>query len=266
MDEANASMQKSNIMAEPLCINSAARYHCAPDWSFDTSARGLPDRNLWVVLAGTGSARLTGEPERSVARGDVFVLDSTRPFAARHDPSDPLTVVAVHFDGGTALPAHVQVVPIEFLAGILDRLLRCRLAGDEAAATRWLHAALEEVAAASRAREHGPDARAALAVAAVTDQIRERPGDDWRVANLADRIGVTPQHLGRLFRELTGRSPKEYVLEARVEAAKAYLRGSSLPIKRIAAELGFHDEFHFSRQFSQRVGTSPSAYRSRVGA
>ena len=266
MDEANGCMQKSNIMAEPLCINSAARYHCAPDWSFDTSVRGQPDRDLWVVLAGTGSARLAPGRERSIARGDVFVLDNTISFAAHHDPSDPLTVVAIHFDGGTALPAHVQVVPIEFLAGILDRLLRCRLAGDETAATRWLHAALEEVAAAAGAREHGRDARAAHAVAGIADQIRERPGDDWRVTTVAERAGVTPQHLGRLFRELTGRSPKEYVLEARVEAAKAYLRGSSLPIKRIAAELGFHDEFHFSRRFSQRVGTSPSAYRSQAGA
>ncbi|MFW5745843.1 MAG: helix-turn-helix domain-containing protein [Spirochaetota bacterium] len=259
-------MQKSNIMTDELRINSAARYHCTPDWSLDTSVRGMPDRDLWVVLAGTGSARLAPEAERPVARGDVFVLDETRPFAAGHNASDPLTVVAVHFDGGPALPAHVQVVPIEFLAGILDRLLRCRLAGDEAAARRWLHAALEEVAAAAGAREHGRDARAAHAVAGITDQIRERPGDDWRVATLAERAGVSPQHLGRLFRELTGRAPKEYVLEARVEAAKAYLRGSSLPLKRIAAELGFHDEFHFSRRFSQRVGASPSAYRSRAGA
>lgn len=232
----------------------------------------MPDRDLWVVLAGSGSARVGGDavgarggPELRLSRGDVFVLDANRPFAARHEPHDPLTVVAVHFEGGPALPVHVSVVPVEFLAGILDRLMRCRLHGDDEAASRWLAAALDEVGAAAAARERRPQALVAD-TRAVADRIRERPGDDWRVAALADRAGVTPQHLGRLFRELTGRSPKEYVLEARVEAAKAYLRGSSLPIKRIAAELGFHDEFHFSRLFSRRTGTSPSAYRSRAGA
>lgn len=43
--------------------------------------------------------------------------------------------------------------------------------------------------------------------------------------------------------------------------ARGYLAGSSLPLKRIAAEFGFHDEFHFSRTFRARVGRSPSEYR-----
>lgn len=272
MDAANPSMYKSNIMRHELRINSAARFHCAPDWSWDTRDHGMPDRDLWVVLAGTGTACLArgancaaDGQEIPVGRGDVFVLDETRPFSARHDQGDPLTVVAVHFEDGPPLPAHVRVVPVEFLAGILDRLMRCRLHADDATASRWLAAALEEVGAAATAHERPPQART-TDPNALADQIRERPGDDWRVATLAERAGVTPQHLGRMFRELTGRSPKEYVLEARVEAAKAYLHGSSLPIKRIAAELGFHDEFHFSRLFSRRVGASPSAYRSRAGA
>lgn len=250
------------MVADELRINSAARFHCAPDWSWDTRDHGMPDRDLWVVLAGSGTACAASGREIELGRGDVFVLDGTQPFAAWHDPGDPITVVAIHFDGGPALPVHVRVVPVEFLAGVLDRLLRCRLLGDDVAASRWLHAALDEVNAMV-AQTRQPDPRA-WSIRSFADQIRERPGDDWRVATLAARAGITPQHLGRLFRELTGRSPKEYVLEARIQAARAYLRGSSLPVKRIAAELGFHDEFHFSRQFSQRLGASPSAYRSRI--
>jgi AraC-like DNA-binding protein len=230
----------------------------------------MPDRDLWVVLAGTGVATLVegncgaaDGPELALGRGEVFLLDGTRAFAACHDPNDPLTVVAVHFDGGPPLPSHMRVVPVEFLAGILDRLLRCRLHGDNGAACRWLRAALDELGAARAAQGPASQIRS-TDLHALADRIRERPGDDWRVATLADHAGVTPQHLGRVFREFTGHSPKEYVLEARIEAAKAYLRGSSLPIKRIAGELGFHDEFHLSRLFSRRVGMSPSVYRSRT--
>ncbi|MFW5689946.1 MAG: helix-turn-helix domain-containing protein [Spirochaetota bacterium] len=242
---------------ERVHINSAARFHCAPDWSWDTSGLEFSDRDLWVVLAGRGTLAW-GADRYVLARGDVFVLDGSRRVRAGHRPDDPLTVVAVHFDGGGELPGHVRIAPIEFLAGVLERLLRCRLRGDAAAAERWLEVALSEVEEA----EHAPPTTSDDLVATLADQIRERPGDDWRVSEIAGRAGISPQHLGRLFRERTGSSPKEYVLGARIEAARAYLRGSSLPIKRIARELGFHDEFHFSRSFRSRVGTSPAAYRS----
>lgn len=239
-----------------LQINSAARFHCSPDWSWDTAGVEFVDRDLWVVLSGTGEL-VRGHEHFPLTRGDAFVLDGTRRVQASHRREDPLTVVAVHFSGGGPLPLHVHIAPIGFLAGILDRLLRCRLRADHATAHRWLQAALDEVRAeASVVPRSGREAVAALA-----DRIREQPGDDWRVAVLAETVGVTPQHLARLFHEYTGRSPKEYVLDARVEAARAYLRGSSLPVKRIASELGFHDEFHFSRTFRARVGESPAAYR-----
>jgi AraC-like DNA-binding protein len=221
----------------------------------------MPDRDLWTVVGGRGTLRLTGNVERSwnVTRGDVFVLDGTLPVIATHDPADPLVVVAVHFEGGPPLPVHTNVVPVEFLAGLLDRCLRARLRGNTDAAVRWLEAALDELDDSQELRTGAEDSLQVL-----LDRIRERPGDDWRVGTIADRLGVTPQHLGRLFRGATGRSPKEYVLEARTQAARAYLTESSLPVKRIAAELGFHDEFHFSRQFRSRTGVTPSAWRAHA--
>lgn len=257
-------MYKSNMA---LVINSAARFHCAPDWSWDTGARPMADRDLWTVLAGRGRLWRPDSPEPArytLGRGDVFVLDGRIRIGASHDPADPLTVVAVHFEGGGPLPFHVRAMPVEFLAGILDRLLRCRLQGDEAAAVRWLAAALDELRMVDAQTAAAGDGTMRDALARLTDQIRERPGDDWRVAEMAGRLNRSPQHLGRLFRSLTGRSPRQYVLDARIEAARAYLRGSSLPLKRIAAELGFHDEFHFSRQFRQRAGRSPAQYRAET--
>ena len=246
-------------------INSAARFHCAPDWSWDTRAVTMPDRDVWVVVGGLG--RMTRfAPEREVvrlARGDVFVLGEDDKVLAEHDPSEPLIVIAVHFEGGPDLGTHYRVQPIEFLAGLLDRCLRARLLADPDAACRWLDLALNEIGSSTAGRDRTGAARDD-AVRSLMDEIRDRPGDDWRVSTIADRMGVSQQHAGRLFRESSGRSPKEYVIEARTQAAKAYLEGSSLPVKRIAMELGYHDEFHFSRQFGGRVGMSPSAWRERL--
>lgn len=220
----------------------------------------MPDRDVWAVVGGTGQMTVfePAESTTTLSRGDVFILDERHSVLAEHDPSDPLAVVAVHFDGGPPLDLHYRVIPTEFLIGLVDRCLRARLGGDETRAMMWLELALQEIAASQVARA-GQNER----LATLMDQIRDRPGDDWRVSVISDRLGTTPQHAGRLFRRASGISPKEYVIQARTHAAQAYLEGSSLPIKRIAAELGYHDEFHFSRQFRDRVGVSPSEWRDR---
>ena len=264
MDTTNHSMYKSNmtLSAGPtgrLTINSAARFHCSSDWSWDTGPDGFADRDLWVVLAGEGELRVA-DASWSVSRGDTFVLPPRTHVIGRHTPSRPLTVVAVHFDGGGALPTHVRVLPVEFLAGTLDRLLRARLHGRDEEAGRWLEAAFDERSSAT-VKAFRPGTLVDL-VREMSDRIRDRPGDDWNVAALAQEAGVSTQHLGRVFARVAGRSPRSFITQARIEAARALLRGTSLPLKRIAAELGFHDEFHLSRQFKRVAGRSPAAYRA----
>ena len=245
---------------DQLSINSAARFYCSPDWTWDTGPAGLSDRDLWAVLSGVGTLTV-GSDEYDVGRGDVFVLPPRVRIAGRHDASRPLVVVGVHFSGGGELPFHVKVLPVEFLAGILDRVVRNNLLSRHADAEMWLNVGLAEIRTAAVA---GASGTLTETVSAACDRIRDRPGDDWRVADIAASAGVSQQHLGRVFVKHTGLSPRAFIVNARIAAAQAYLRGTSLPAKRIADELGFHDESHFSRQFSRLTGVSPSAYRSLV--
>ncbi|MFP4510760.1 MAG: helix-turn-helix domain-containing protein [Spirochaetaceae bacterium] len=241
-----------------LSINSAARFYCSADWSWDTGPDGLSDRDLWAVLDGVGTLKV-GHTTFEVRRGDVFILPPRVRIIGRHDPSQPLVVVGIHFSGGGDLPLHVRVVPVEFLAGILDRVIRCTFMRPGNEARQWLAVGLSEIRTADVAPVSGTLTERVLSVC---DRIRDCPGDDWRVADLAVSLGLSQQHLSRLFMKSTGFSPRAFIVHARIAAAKAYLHGTSLPLKRVADELGFHDQSHFSRQFSRLVGVSPSAYRS----
>jgi AraC-like DNA-binding protein len=79
--------------------------------------------------------------------------------------------------------------------------------------------------------------------------------------DIAKACGLSPGHFSRAFRKSTGLAPHAWLLHARVEAAKAMLRGRRNSLSEIAGACGFSDQSHFSRVFTRRVGLSPGAWR-----
>lgn len=66
--------------------------------------------------------------------------------------------------------------------------------------------------------------------------------------------------------EAFGKAPIAYVTMVRTERMANLLRSTQLPIKRIAAEVGWADADFAARQFRRGLGISPRAYRQFVGA
>jgi AraC-like DNA-binding protein len=82
--------------------------------------------------------------------------------------------------------------------------------------------------------------------------------------DVADACGLSVSHFSRAFRRSTGLAPHAWLLQARVEAAKALLHKREPSLSKIARECGFADQSHFSRVFTLRVGLSPGAWRKTV--
>ena len=72
---------------------------------------------------------------------------------------------------------------------------------------------------------------------------------------------MSEEHLARVFRKVTGQTVFDYLRTIRLENAKTLLIDSSRTLSEIAALTGFGSLSLFSRNFSQYVGQSPSAYR-----
>lgn len=89
------------------------------------------------------------------------------------------------------------------------------------------------------------------------------PGRPWSNASLAGETGFHPQAMVRWFREQTGQTPRQFLLELRVREACLQLLYTPQSIEEIAAATGFCDRYHFSRVFRQIRGLSPAAYRSQ---
>lgn len=81
------------------------------------------------------------------------------------------------------------------------------------------------------------------------------------ISDIAAELGITREYFYTLFKNDTGKSPTQYLLDLRIEKACTMLRESDYPICLIAQHTGFSDNTYFSRKFHELVGVSPSAYR-----
>ncbi len=86
------------------------------------------------------------------------------------------------------------------------------------------------------------------------------------VQAVAGEMGMSYQVFRKTFSRLHGCGPFRFCSERRMQLAAGRLLTDSVPVKALAAELGYCDEFHFSRRFRQIHGVSPDAYRRRMHA
>ena len=73
-------------------------------------------------------------------------------------------------------------------------------------------------------------------------------------------------YFSRLFKKETGYSPHEYVIQARVNAAKYFLQSARLSQKDICYSCGFSSESSFCTTFKKATGLTPSQYRKNVSS
>jgi AraC-like DNA-binding protein len=98
-------------------------------------------------------------------------------------------------------------------------------------------------------------------VAAALEIISSQYAQSLRPKDIAERIGVSPAHLSHELQRRTGRSPTEWIMHARVEAAKSLLLTTRHAIATIAETVGYADVSQLNRTFRQLMGTSPAAWR-----
>lgn len=121
-----------------------------------------------------------------------------------------------------------------------------------------------ETAGLAARQSAAEDALPRNAEARVTRAVREidqRPDASLALDRLAQESGLSPYHFLRTFERLTGTTPHQYVLRARLREAAARLKTESRKIIDVAFDAGFGDVSNFNRAFRAEFGVSPRAYR-----
>ncbi|GDY14840.1 AraC family transcriptional regulator [Planctomycetota bacterium] len=98
----------------------------------------------------------------------------------------------------------------------------------------------------------------------VADRWSSEPAAGTDLAAAAALAGVSIPQLVRLFRRHTGRSPREFAEDVRLDRARQLLLAGYTAVAA-GLQCGFADGAHFGRRFRERYGTTPGAFRSARG-
>ncbi len=97
------------------------------------------------------------------------------------------------------------------------------------------------------------------------DAIERNFKEKHSAGDYADILNINPRNLAALVKKYFGKTLTEMIFERIIIEAKRELYLTSKSIREIAFELGFSDEFYFSRFFKNSTDISPSLYRETVG-
>jgi AraC family transcriptional regulator len=119
----------------------------------------------------------------------------------------------------------------------------------------------------ARTSSGGPAGRAQrVTVDRVRALLASRPAERWRLDQISREVFVSPSHLARQFRSVTGGSIAGYLLRLRLGLALDRLADGEKDLAALAVELGFAHHSHFSARFRATFGIAPSTCRSSLTA
>jgi len=245
---------------------------------------GMHREHLVSVQIG-GSARLYQERgghewQEEVQAGHVIVTPAGAPKTWRRVGTGTLLVISIPpthlaavFERATGKASATPRVRDEFAANDprlaeLGRLIWSELSGDKLGMRIAIEAALDQLVL-QVIREHCTQEPAHVAPVSISPHklrlakafIQENLASDLAVDAIARAVGMSAYHFAHAFRAATGVPPHRYVMQRRMERAKALLRGSELTLTDIAQRVGYSSASHFSVGFRKLTQVAPSDYR-----
>jgi AraC-like DNA-binding protein len=235
---------------------------------------GLPPKPMRVLgsyavvylLAGGGHYADANGCRQRVGAGDLLVLFPDLAHTYGPEPGGRWDEIYLVFEGpvfdlwrqsGLLTPAQ----PVHHLEPV--RWWQQRLAGVVAPnlSTPERLALLQAVLAGALAAGAQPEEAWLRPARALLEADMDR---ELYVEDVARQLKLSPETFRKKFSRLAGLSPWHYRLTRIIDRACQLVHEGRLTNKEIAAQLGFSDEFHFSRRFKQITGRSPSQFRALI--
>lgn len=259
------SMTQSLQNRHLMCLEFIGRSH--PDPMYEIFCNNPTSFSVEYVLSGEGY--LVAENKLIHVRpGDSFLL---MPFEYRHywsDPSDPWEKLFITFSGRIAQKIakmyyidHTSVIPDFDISCELTELIQLaeQAHNDGSDKTGRMIPLLHELL--YKIYVHIHQSTQTLAEDVMKEYLDNHINKDFSMDDFSRTMNRSKSQITRLFKKAYGTTPYKYLLDQRINEAKAALVETAEPLKNIASITCFYDEYYFSTYFKQTTGYSPSEYR-----
>lgn len=251
----------------PFSLNDFGEYIC--DHRYRTEREGFAQFLFLGTHSGCGELHTAGKKVLLPA-GKAAVFDCD-PYQCYMTASDHWHFSWFHF-AGTAAHGLVQFLngtglqvlewdPSRKIFDELKQLTNLPTRETDLQLSIWIHTLLCSLAAAAAPLPNDPEAEQIAAAAAY---LRKNYALPLNVEEIARQYHLSKFHFIRIFWRFTGRTPYEYLILARIDAAKQLLTATSLPLSEIAAQTGYGDAKSLIRSFRQHTGMTPAGFRKQT--
>ncbi len=145
----------------------------------------------------------------------------------------------------------------------MQQLLACDIQKLLLLIDQYIHVNKAEISGSSTAEPHNDKWSAHQDIYELVRHMEMYFTEDISLETLAERSGYAQSYVSRLFKEITGFSPQQYLNELRMSAATSYLYSTNMTVQKITEAVGYPSIHYFSRMFKKKFGVSPTEWRQK---
>ena len=289
-----------NILTKPDFFTSDKNFHIQRSSEFPDYI-GIPHQHKFIemvyILSGSATHVIQEQTSKAV-KGDLFIINMDTPHVFYADSGDELFIsydlmfTPEFFDR--------SMVGYHSMEALRDSFIFYSLFGEQQEYTPYIRVSdpagapfgeifhkingeytaqkkgaieiiraylMELIVSVFRAVDSNPDVRGSaktrMLVNYVQDYIRKNYSAKLSTSLLAEKVYMSPDHLGRLFRSTTGMTLSQAIQQQRLQRAMELLTSTDRTIADIAHDCGFEDTKFFYTLFHRHNGCLPSDYRKK---
>ncbi|SHO48385.1 AraC family transcriptional regulator [Anaerocolumna xylanovorans] len=244
-------------------------------------ARTLNHHELIFICNGKGSFKIRNK-QYSIKKGMLLIISPDVPYSIELDSTVPAGVLTIHFsfagitfnDGKWNVNDNMQAPlgqPVQEIKEYyhieeqFQKLVDCwneKLPGYEFSARTMFQQLIIEIMQSrnKQSQSYGTS----LKVEKIIQYMHQNINARITLPELSKLVHMTPAYMSRTFKDTTGYTIIEYFNKLKIDKSKELLIEGNKKVKEVAQELGFADEFYFSRMFKKSEGITPSQFNSRI--
>ncbi len=223
---------------------------------------------MYFVTSGKGEFKVDGKTYHAT-EGDCFLYNTKTKRDIKINLYTPLVPLIIHFnflDETQFLFKHKKIKDLFFFREILNRILSAHQNNNNVLANNWLNIALVEFFHPLVIEPRifsGVKFEYMSEIGYICSKIVSFPEKKWEIEKMANDMFISKQHFYRLFKELRGCFPRQFITKIKMKKAENLLIYSSYCISEISDSLGYLYRPQFCSDFKRHYSITPSDFRSK---